>query len=72
MTAIDREISKPFCDDNLYRGHAVKNLSNRIQLLTFSIATLLATFVLVLAGLNERTGVPQEGTSIAHTTKDPR
>lgn len=50
----------------------MKNLSNRIQLLTFSIATLLATFVLVLAGLNERTGVPQEGTSIAHTTKDPR
>lgn len=47
-------------------------LIKTLQLLAFSIATLLATGVLVLAGLNERAHAPESLASITHSTKDPR
>jgi len=55
------------------RGRAVNTpLIKTLQLLAFSIATLLATGVLVLAGLNERAHAPESLASITHSTKDPR
>ncbi len=47
-------------------------LNRTLQLLAFSIATLLATGVLVLAGLNERGDAPESLASVTHSTKDPR
>lgn len=38
----------------------------------FCIATLLATGVLVLAGLNERDAAPRSSAQISHATKDSR
>ena len=47
-------------------------LSGTLQFLGFSIATLLATGVLVLGGLSEH-GLSSDGlASIAHISKDPR
>ncbi|MDN6886585.1 hypothetical protein QMO14_23625 [Variovorax sp. CAN2819] len=47
-------------------------LNAALQALGFCIATLLATGVLVLAGLNERNSAQENLASISHTTKDPR
>ena len=47
-------------------------LNGMLQFLGFSIATLLATGVLVLGGLNERIQAPHSLTLLSHTTKDPR
>jgi Flp pilus assembly protein protease CpaA len=47
-------------------------LNGALQLLGFCIATLLATGVLVLAGLNERDFAPESQVSISHTTKESR
>ena len=45
-------------------------LNGTLQFLAFSIATLLATGILVFAGLNERSAEPESSPS--YTTKDPR
>jgi hypothetical protein len=47
-------------------------LNATLQILGFCIATLLATGVLVLAGLNERSSASGDLISISHTTKDSR
>lgn len=47
-------------------------LNRTLQLLAFSIATLLATGVLVLAGLNERGDTPETRASVTHAVTDPR
>ncbi|MDQ0036891.1 Flp pilus assembly protein protease CpaA [Variovorax boronicumulans] len=47
-------------------------LRGTLQFLGFSIATLLATGVLVLGGLNERSHAPDNLAMLSHTTKDPR
>ena len=47
-------------------------LNRTLQLLAFSIATLLATGVLVLAGLNERGDAPESYASVTQPTKDTR
>ncbi|NVM90119.1 arylamine N-acetyltransferase [Variovorax sp. SG517] len=43
-----------------------------LQVLGFCIATLLATVVLVLAGLNERDAASRSSVSTSQTMKDPR
>ncbi|MDR6520661.1 hypothetical protein J2789_003347 [Variovorax paradoxus] len=43
-----------------------------LQVVGFCIATLLATGVLVLAGLNERSTAPDGPAPVPHTTKVPR
>jgi len=47
-------------------------LKGTLQFLSFSIATLLATGVLVLAGLNERGNAPDSLALISHIAEDPR
>jgi|EndMetStandDraft_3_1072993.scaffolds.fasta_scaffold3122994_2 Flp pilus assembly protein protease CpaA len=47
-------------------------LSGALQTLGFCIATLLATGVLVLAGLSERNSASGNLISVSHTTKDSR
>ncbi len=47
-------------------------LNGTLQFLGFSIATLLATGVLVLAGLNERGPASDNRAFISHTNKEPR
>lgn len=47
-------------------------LNGALQFLGFCIAMLLATGVLVLAGLNERNSSPDSLASISHATKDSR
>lgn len=47
-------------------------LNGTLQFLGFSIATLLATGVLVLGGLNERGSAPDSLALLSHTTKDSR
>jgi Flp pilus assembly protein protease CpaA len=47
-------------------------LSGTLQILGFCIVTLLATGVLVLAGLNERSYASGNLISGPHTTKDSR
>lgn len=47
-------------------------LNATLQILGFCIATLLATGVLVLAGLNERNSSPNGLETISHTTKGSR
>ncbi|MBN8758728.1 MULTISPECIES: hypothetical protein [Variovorax] len=43
-----------------------------LQVVGFCIATLLATGVLVLAGLNERNAAPDSLAPIPHAMKEPR
>jgi Flp pilus assembly protein protease CpaA len=47
-------------------------LSGALQTLGFCIATLLATGVLVLAGLSERHSASGNLISVSNTTKDSR
>jgi len=47
-------------------------LNGTLQFLGFSIATLLATGVLVLGGLNERANAPESFALLSHTAKDSR
>ncbi|EJL76431.1 hypothetical protein ACCC97_19650 [Variovorax sp. Varisp85] len=47
-------------------------LNGTLQFLGFCVATLLATSVLVLAGLNERSPAQDGSTPTSHTTKDSR
>jgi len=47
-------------------------LNGTLQFLGFSIATVLATVVLVLGGLNERSNAPDSLALLSHMTKDPR
>jgi len=42
-------------------------LNTALQVLGFCIATLLATGVLVLAGLSERNAAPENSAPISHT-----
>lgn len=47
-------------------------LNGTLQLLAFSMATLLATVILVLAGLNENRPEERSLASMSSTAKDPR
>ncbi|MDP9898708.1 hypothetical protein [Variovorax ginsengisoli] len=52
-----------------HRQHLLKQM---LQLVAFGVATLLATGVLVLAGLNERGDAPESLAFITHKAQGPR